>query len=272
MPAPTSPAALTLTLKALRLPTLAASWADLAAQATEEGWDHPRFLAALCELELAGRSDRRLAAALAGAKLPPGKRLDSFSFAAVPGLARARVQDLMTGAWLRERHNALLIGSSGTGKSHVAAAIAYGVIEAGHTALFTRTGDLVQRLLTARRDLTLPTLLAKLDRVDCLVLDDLGYVRKDAQESSVLFELIAHRYEHRSLLITCDRPFAQWDSIFPDQIMAVAAIDRLVHHATILEFGNDSYRRKTAATRAATPKPLTEPEPDDQDAKAKSPR
>lgn len=252
----------TQALKALRLPSMSHSWQDVAAEATEHAWTHERFLGALCRLELAERSNRRLAAALRSARLPPGKRIDSFEFGLVPGLSRQRVEALCAGDWVKAHGNCLLFGGSGTGKTHIAAAIAYGLIEAGHTALFMRTNDLVQRLQAARRDLALPALLAKLDRIDCLILDDLGYVRKDQSETSILFELIAERYEHRSLIITCDRPFADWASIFADQTMTVAAIDRLVHHATILEFGSESYRKRAAAARSqapATPSTVADP-------------
>lgn len=247
-------------LHALRLPSMSRAWQEIAAEATEHAWSHERFLGALCCLELDERSNRRLAAALQAAKLPPGKRLDSFEFGLVPGLSRQRVEALCAGAWVKAHGNCLLFGGSGTGKSHLAAAIAHGLIEAGHTALFIRTNDLVQRLQAARRDLALPALLAKLDRIDCLVLDDLGYVRKDQSETSILFELIAERYEHRSLIITCDRPFADWSSIFADQIMTVAAIDRLVHHAVILEFGSESYRKRAAAARATRIAPIIVPQ------------
>lgn len=236
-------------LKALRLPSMARCWQDLATEATDHAWTHQRFLVALCELELIERGSRRLAQCLKSAKLPPGKRLDSFEFGLVPALSRQRVESLCTGDWIKSAGNCLLFGGSGSGKSHIAAAIGYGLVESGHSVLFTRTTDLVQRLQAARRDLALPALLHKLDRIDCLILDDLGYVRKDQSETSILFELIAERYEHRSLIITCDRPFADWSTIFTDQIMTVAAIDRLVHHATILEFGSESYRKRAAATR-----------------------
>lgn len=249
----------TQALKALRLPSMSRSWQELAVEAAEHAWTHERFLAALCRLELAERGNRRLAAALRAAHLPPGKRLDSFEWGLVPALSRQRVTALSAGDWVKAHGNCLLFGGSGTGKTHIAAAIGYGLIEAGYTALFIRTTDLVQRLQAARRDLALPAYLAKLDRIDCIILDDLGYVRKDQSEASILFELIAERYEHRSLIITCDRPFADWASIFADQTMTIAAIDRLVHHATILEFGSESYRKRTAATRshaiASPPKP-----------------
>jgi DNA replication protein DnaC len=115
--------------------------------------------------------------------------------------------------------------------------------------LYTRTTDLVQKLQAARRDLALEAALGKLDRFDLIILDDIGYAQKDQAETSVLFELIARRYETRSLAIAANQPFSAWDRIFPDPAVTVAAIDRLVHHATILEMNVDSYRRREAADR-----------------------
>ena len=150
----------------------------------------------------------------------------------------------------------LLFGPPGGGKSHLAAAIGLALIENGWRVLFTRTTDLVQKLQAARRDLILPATLAKLDKFDCLILDDLGYVRKDQAETTVLFELIAERYERKSLVITCNQPFSEWDKVFPDPAVTVAAIDRLVHHSTIIEINTDSYRRRAAAENAAARKAL----------------
>ena len=124
-------------------------------------------------------------------------------------------------------------------------------MENGYRVLFTRTTDLVQRLQTARQELGLAAAIDKLDRFHLLVLDDLSYVRKTQAETSVLFELIAARYERRSLMITANQPFGEWDSVFPDKAMTVAAIDRLVHHATILEMNVESYRRRTALDRTS---------------------
>ena len=142
--------------------------------------------------------------------------------------------------------NLLLFGQSGTGKTHAVAAIGHALIDTGRRVLFCSTTDMVQKLQAARRDLSLPAMLDKLDKFDLIVLDDLSYVRKDQVETSALFELIAHRYETGSLIITSNQPFAEWDRIFPDQMMTVAAVDRLVHHATIIEVSSDSYRRKEA--------------------------
>jgi len=124
------------------------------------------------------------------------------------------------------------------------------LIEKGWRVLFTRTTDLVQKLQIARRDLVLEAAIAKLDKYHLLILDDLAYVTKDQAETSVLFELISARYERRSMLITANQPFGEWGKIFPDQAMTLAAIDRLVHHATILEMNVDSYRRKEAVDKA----------------------
>ena len=146
--------------------------------------------------------------------------------------------------WLKAGANLLLFGPPGGGKSHLAAAIGLALVENGWRVLFQRTTDLVQRLQTARRELALEAYIAKLDRYDLLILDDIAYVSKDRDETSVLFELIAARYERRSLLITANQPFGEWGRVFPDQAMTLAAIDRLVHHATILEMNVESFRRK----------------------------
>jgi len=137
------------------------------------------------------------------------------------------------------------------GKSHIAAALSRALVENGYRVLFTRTTDLVQRLQTARQELGLAAAIDKLDRFHLLVLDDLSYVRKTQAETSVLFELIAARYERRSLMITANQPFGEWDSVFPDKAMTVAAIDRLVHHATIVEMNVESYRRRSALDRTS---------------------
>ena len=136
--------------------------------------------------------------------------------------------------------------SPGTGKSHLSAAIGLALIEHGYRVLFARTTDLAQRLQVARRELGLEAAVRKLDKFHLLALDDFSYVTKDHAETSVLFELISARYEQRSLLITANQPFGEWDKIFPEPAMTVAAIDRLVHRATIFELNVESYRRRTA--------------------------
>jgi DNA replication protein DnaC len=243
-----------LLLAELRLPAVKLVWSDLAAQADKEGWPAARFLAALAEHEMAERGRRRIERHLAEARLPPGKTLDSFDFDAVPVVSKAQVMALAAGdSWLEKGANLIMFGPPGGGKSHLAAALGFALVENGWRVLFTRTTDLVQRLQIARLELALEAAIAKLDKYHLLILDDLAYVTKDQAETSVLFELIGARYERRSLLVTANQPFGEWGKIFPDQAMTLAVIDRLVHHATIFEMNVESYRRRTALERKRGP-------------------
>jgi DNA replication protein DnaC len=153
--------------------------------------------------------------------------------------------------WIETASNILIFGPSGTGKTHVCSALGRSMVELGKRVKFVSATALVQQLQLAKLQLELQTLLSKLDRYDLLIVDDLGYVKKSDVETSVLFELIAHRYERRSILMTANQPFSQWDNIFPDSMMTVAAIDRLIHHATIIEMKAESFRKQEAAKRAA---------------------
>ena len=247
-------ARLGLMLNELRLPTIKTVWPTFAEQADKEGWPAARFLSAIAEHELAERDRRRIERHLAEARLPPGKTLDTFDFEAVPMVSKAQVMAVAAGdAWLATGANLLLFGPPGGGKSHLASAIGLALVENGRKVLFTRTTDLVQKLQVARRELALEAAIARLDRFDLLILDDLAYVTKDQAETSVLFELISARYERRSMLITANQPFGDWGKVFPDPAMTLAAIDRLVHHATIFEMNVESYRRRVARERKRSP-------------------
>jgi len=165
-------------------------------------------------------------------------------------IKKPHIESLGTaGMWVKEGANILIFGPSGAGKTHLANAIGVELVERGVRVLFTRTTALVQRLQAAKQSLTLNCALRKLDKFDCLILDDFGYVQRDSHETSVLFELISERYERKSIILTCNQAFDEWDQIFQDQVMAIAAIDRLVHKATILEMNVESYRRNTALKR-----------------------
>jgi DNA replication protein DnaC len=247
---PADAARVELFLADLRLPAIKQLWATLAEQSDKEGWPAARFLAALAEHEIADRARRRIERHLAEARLPVGKTLDSFDFDAVPMISKAQVMALTAGdSWLEKGANLLLFGPPGGGKSHLAAAIGLALVENGWRVLFTRTSDLVQRLQIARRELALENAIAKLDKYHLLICDDIAYVSKDQAETSALFELIGNRYERRSMLITSNQSFGEWGKIFPDQAMTLAAIDRLVHHATILEMNVESFRRRAALLR-----------------------
>lgn len=247
-------ARLTLMLTELRLPTIKAVWPKFTEQADQEGWPAAHTLAMLTEQELADRVRRRIERHLCEAQLPPGKTLENFDFNAVPMVSKAQAMALAAGdRWLDEGANLILFGPPGGGKSHLAAAIGLALVENGYRVLYTRTTDLVQRLQVARRELTLEAAINKLNKYHLLILDDLSYVTKDQAETSVLFELIAARYEQRSMLITANQPFGEWGKIFPDPAMTLAAVDRLVHHAIIFELNVDSYRRRTAIEKKRGP-------------------
>ena len=212
---PVGAARVQLLLGELRLPTFKLVWADLAAQADKEGWPAARYLAARAEQEITERGRRRIERHLADAELPVGKTLDAFDFGAVPTISEAQVMALAAGdGWLEKGANLILFGSPGGGKSHLAAAIGFALVENGWRVLFTRTTELVQKLQVARPELVLESAIAKLDKYHLLILDDLAYVRKDQVETSVLFELISARYERRSLMITANQPFGEWERSF----------------------------------------------------------
>lgn len=249
---------LDLMLTELRLPTMKRLATSLCTQSDREGWPAHRLLEALLEHELAERETRRIDRHRAEACLSPGKRLSSFDFAAVPSVSKAQVMALADGhEWLDRGANVLLFGPPGVGKSHLVSALGHALVDAGKRVLFARCSEIVQRLQAARQELRLPQELAKLDRFDLLILDDLSYVRRDQAETSVLFELIAERYERKSLAVTANTPFSQWGEVFVEPAMTLAAVDRLVHHATILEMNVESYRRRQghgqSASRRAQP-------------------
>jgi DNA replication protein DnaC len=247
-------ARLGLLLNELRLPAIKAMWPQFAEEADKEGWPAARFLAAIIEHELAERDRRRIERHLTEARLLPGKTLDTFAFDAVPMISKAQVMAITAGdSWLEKGANLLLFGPPGGGKSHLASAIGLALVENGWRVMFTRTTDLVQKLQVARRELGLEAAINRLDRFHLLILDDLAYVTKDQAETSVLFELISARYERRSMLITANQPFGEWGKIFPDPAMTLAAVDRLVHHATIFELNVESYRRREAIERKRGP-------------------
>jgi len=205
----------------------------------------------VCEHEATQRYQSRIARALKAAQLPPAKTFSNFDFACCRALNPAPLMQLaQERTWLNRGENLLLFWASGVGKTHLAAAIGRSLVELGASVRFLSATALVQLLQAAKVNLHLQAALLKLDKYDLLILDDLSYVKKSDAETSVLFELIAHRYELKSLMITANHPFSAWDDIFSDSTMTVAAVDRLVHHAVILEIQAESFRQQTAKQRS----------------------
>ena len=206
-------------------------------------------LAEVLELEAAARKERRTDRLRRASTLPPGKTFDTLDPARVPRTALLRVQELSRGDFVERAGNVLLFGVPGVGKSHLACALGHALVDAGRSVLFTPTYQVVQTLLAARRDLSLPRALRALDVFDAIILDDLGYVQQTAEEAEVLFTLMAERYERRSLIITSNLVFSEWDRIFKTPMATAAAIDRLVHHAAIIEIARKSVRAEEAMRR-----------------------
>jgi DNA replication protein DnaC len=245
---------LELRLKALRLPSLLAHYLVLAERAATEGWSHVRYLAEIVTLEATERADRRITRLLNEAKLPRDKSAATLDLNRYGAPLRGQIRQLLRGEFLAGATNICLIGRPGTGKSHVMAAIARALIEKNHPVLFSSVSALVEKLLDAKRNLRLARELKRLDSFDCLALDDIGYVQHDRAEMEVLFALLAERYERKSVMITSNLVFSKWDQIFKDPMTTAAAIDRVVHHAVVLEFTGPSLRAEAAAQRAARAK------------------
>jgi DNA replication protein DnaC len=238
-------------LKALRLPSAAQVVAELADKAQREGWPAATFAHQLLAHELEGRRQRRVERLAAESRLPIGKTRASLREEWLPFRLRQLLPSLYAGDFVDRAENILVFGLPGRGKTHLVAAVGHALVQAGRSVYFSPTYQLVGRLLRAKRDLALDRELRRLDRFEVVIVDDIGYVQQSREEMEVLFTFLAERYERRSVVITSNLVFSEWDRIFKDPMTTAAAIDRVVHHALILEFGSElpSVRAEAAAER-----------------------
>ena len=236
-------------LRSLRLPTISREHEDMAKTAEQEGWSYTQFLHSLCEIEVMERSGRRIATNLKRSNLPDGKTMETFDMSLMPLKVKRQVSMLLEGDFADKAENVLAFGLPGRGKSHLLCGIARElIIHKNKQVLYISTFSLIQKLLMAKRDLAIEAYLKKLDKFDVILMDDIGYVQQSREEMEILFTFLSERYERRSLMITSNLVFNQWDKIFKDPMTTSAAIDRLVHHSVILELNKvKSYRAKQAA-------------------------
>lgn len=237
---------LNVRLEALNLLAMLSVYQDLASKITNAKQTPIDYLEELTRIELEQRNQKHIQHLLKSAKLPRNKLLLDFDITRIPTLTSGLIQNLSSGDFIDRAENLLIFGNPGTGKSHLSIALSREWCLQGRKCLYTTAASLVQDLLVAKNKMSINNLIKKLDRYEVLIIDDISYIPYERAESDVLFVLLAQRYEQRSIVITSNLVFSGWGQIFKDEMSTNAAIDRLVHHSTILELNSESYRIKAA--------------------------
>lgn len=235
--------------KTLKLPTFAREYEKVGIECAREGIDYARYLLRLCELECIDRERRNTERRIRQAKFPVTKSLDTFDFAAIPGLNKSLVLELIRCEWIDKRENIIALVPSGVGKTYAALALGLAACQKGMSVTFTTAAALVHELLEARDEKRLRTLQKQLTNVKLLIIDELGYVPFTAIGSELLFEVFSRRYEHGSTLVTSNLPFDEWTSVLGSERLTGALLDRLTHHVHILEMNGESYRLAASKKR-----------------------
>src|SRR5277367_5753868 len=229
-------------LRQLRLSTMGREFEKLARDAAAANQTFVQFLLRLTELELATRAANAVATRIKQAEFPVLKDLDTYDFSVMPGLSKPKVLELARCEWIEQKSNCCLVGSHGTGKTHIAVSLGQAACRAGLRVRFFTAADLVSRLEKAQKQYTLDRFLGQLERAHLLICDELGYVSLSRGGVELLFRVFGDRYERGSLLITTNLPFGEWNQIFQGERMTAALLDRLCHRCHIFEMNGESYR------------------------------
>ena len=240
-------------LEKLRLPTMRREWETVAATCAKEGRTHGDFLWQLCERELIEREQRAAQRRIKSARFPVIKTLENFDFRVQPSINETLIHQLASCQYLQDRENVLLIGNSGTGKSHLATALGFAACAQGKRVRFWTTSSLVTHLLELREQRDLKPFQAQLEKHDLIILDELGYVPFSKEGAELLFEVVSRAYERVSLIVTTNLPFEQWTEVMGSERLTGAMLDRLTHRVHIIEANGESYRLKDAQKRRGRP-------------------
>jgi DNA replication protein DnaC len=237
-------------LKTLRLPTMLAEYAQLSREAAEQNENYEQYLLRLTELEVATRSANALSARIKNAGFPVLKDLETYDFSAMPSLSKQKILELARGQWIEEKTNACFIGNAGTGKTHLSVALGQAACRTGKRVRFFTAATLVNQLEEAQKQYRLERLVSALEKVDLLIIDELGYLSFSRGGAELLFQVFADRYERGSILITSNLPFSEWGQIFQGERMTAALLDRFTHRCHIFEMNGESYRFRESTKQA----------------------
>ena len=248
-------------LKQLKLPAMLAEHDELARGAADGDESYHAYLLRLTELEVAARTANAIAARVRTAGFPVHKGFDTFDFTAVPSVGKQKVLELARREWVDQHYDACLIGGSGTGKTHVATAVGLSLCRTGVKVRFATAAGLVTELEAAQQEHRLDRLLTALDRIDLLIVDELGYLSFSRGGAELLFQVFAERYERRSLLVTSNLPFGEWGSVFQGERMTAALLDRLTHRCHLFDMNGESYRFRESMKAKIDGPAKTSPKP-----------